>query len=75
MGVVEAIISQSVSHSVMSNSEIPWTVACQAPVRGLDCQGIFPTQASNLGLLHLLYWEVDSLPLVPPGKAGSHNAF
>ena len=42
---------------------------------GLDCQGIFPTQASNLGLLHLLYWKVDSLPLVPPWKARSHNAF
>ena len=28
-------------------------------------QGMFPTQGSNL---HLLHWQVDSLPLAPPGK-------
>ena len=26
-------------------------------------QGIFPTQELNLWLLHLLHWQVDSLPL------------
>ena len=26
-------------------------------------QGIFPTQGSNLRLLHLLHWQADSLPL------------
>ena len=31
-------------------------------------QGIFPTQGSNLHLLHLLHWQADSLPLAPPGK-------
>ena len=30
--------------------------------------GIFPTQGLNLPLLHLLHWQVDSLPLAPPGK-------
>ena len=39
---------------------------------GVGChsllQGIFPTQRSNLGLLHLLHWQADSLPLAPPGK-------
>ena len=30
--------------------------------------GIFPTQGSNLGLLCLLFWQVGSLPLAPPGK-------
>ena len=39
---------------------------------GMGCpaffQGIFPTQGSNLCLLHLLHWQVGSLPLVPPGK-------
>ena len=39
---------------------------------GVGChallQGIFPTQGSNPGLLHLLHWQVGSLPLVPPGK-------
>ena len=32
-------------------------------------QEIFPIQGSNLCLLHLLHWQADSLPLVPPGKA------
>ena len=31
-------------------------------------QGIFLTQGSNPTLLRLLRWQVDSLPLVPPGK-------
>ena len=31
-------------------------------------QGIFPTQGLNPRLLHLLHWQADSLPLVPPGK-------
>ena len=39
---------------------------------GLGChfllQGIFPTQGSNPGLLYLLHWQADSLPLAPPGK-------
>ena len=30
--------------------------------------GIFPTQGSNPGLLHLLHWQMDSLPLAPYGK-------
>ena len=32
-------------------------------------QGIFPTQGLNLNLLCFLNWQVDSLPLVPPGKS------
>ena len=55
----------------------PWTVAHQAPLSmgfsrqeywsGLPCPspGIFPTQGSNLWLLH---WQTGSLPLVPPRK-------
>ena len=39
---------------------------------GVGChfllQGIFPPQGSNLALLHLLHWQVGSLPLAPPGK-------
>ena len=31
-------------------------------------QGIFPTQGWKLHLLCLLHWQVDSLPLEPPGK-------
>ena len=37
-------------------------------------QGIFPTQGLNPSLLHLLHWQVDSLPpLVPPGKPTNQN--
>ena len=39
---------------------------------GVGChallQGIFPTQGSNLCLLHLLQWQTSSLPLVPSGE-------
>ena len=31
-------------------------------------RGIFPTQGLNLGLLHLLHWQLGSLPLAPPRK-------
>ena len=31
-------------------------------------QGIFPTQGSNPGLLCLLHWQADSLPLDLSGK-------
>ena len=31
-------------------------------------RGIFLTQGSNPCLLHLLHWQVGSLPLAPPGK-------
>ena len=37
---------------------------------GMGChvllQGIFLTQGSNLSLLYLLHWQVDSLPREPP---------
>ena len=58
----------------------PWTVAYQAsrpwdsPGKNTGVgyhfllQGISLTQGSNLRLLCLLHWQVDSLPLVPPGK-------
>jgi len=59
----------------MSKSATPWAVAHQAPLSmGFSrewnrlpspLQGIFPTQGSNL---HLLHWQVGSLPLAPPGK-------
>ena len=34
---------------------------------------ILPTQGLNPHLLYLLHWQVDSLPLVPPGKSFSCN--
>ena len=57
-----------------------WTVAHQAllsmdspgKITGVGCrallQGIFPTQGWNPRLLHLLDWQVGSLPLALPGK-------
>ena len=33
-----------------------------------DSRGIFLTQESNPCLLHLLHWQVGSLPLARPGK-------
>ena len=36
-------------------------------------QGFFPTQRSNPHLLCLLHWQMDSLPLVPPGKPLIHT--
>ena len=69
------------SHWVMSDSEwlhglypvgqlCPWNFPGKNT--GVGCrfllQGIFPTQGSNLLILNLLYWQVDSLPLVPPEK-------
>ena len=65
--------------SVTSDSVTLGTI-CQAPLSmgfsrqkycsGLLCPppGIFPTQGSNPHLLCILYWQVGSLPLVPPGK-------
>ena len=41
-------------------------VACHALL-----QGIFPTQGSNPRILHLLHWQVGSLPLVPPAQFSS----
>ena len=65
-----------ISGSVVSDSfEIPWTIACQAPLSmgfpgkntGVGCHflfwGIFPPQGSKL---HLLHWQTSSLSLSHP---------
>ena len=48
----------------------PWDFSSKNT--GVGCyfllQGIFPTQGSNLGLLHLLHWQADSLPLSHQGS-------
>ena len=58
----------------------PWTVAHETPLSmgysskntGVGChfllQGIFPTQGSNLTLLHLPHWQADSLRLNHSGS-------
>ena len=68
------------NHSVVSDSLRPHKLE---PIRllhpwnfpgkntGVGCpfllQGIFPTQGLNPCLLHRLHWQVESLPLAPPG--------
>ena len=63
--------------SVMSNSFRPYArLPCpwdsSGKNSGVGCRAflhmIFPTQRSNPRGLHLLNWQVGSLPLVPPGK-------
>ena len=48
----------------------PWD--SPGKITGVGChvlpQGISPTQGSNPSLLHLLLWQMGSLPLVPLGK-------
>ena len=48
----------------------PWSLSRKNAVVGYHflLQGIFPTQGLNLHLLHLLHWQAESLPLVPPKK-------
>ena len=79
MHILEPYVPCQVT-SVMSDSVTPCTVASQlvcpwdSPSKntGMGChallQGIFQTKGSNSHLLHLLRWQVGSLPLTPPGK-------
>ena len=55
--------------SVVRLFATPWTIAHQTPLSkntGVGChfppQGILQTQRSKPRLLHLLHWQVDSLP-------------
>ena len=64
-------------------SAAPWTIAYQAPLSmefsrqeywselPFLLQRILLTQGLNLHLLRLLHWQVDSLPLAPPGEGGT----
>ena len=67
--------------NVLENSfywklQMPWTIGsyihgilqARAGCRAL-LQGIFRTQDSKLSPLHLLHWQVGSLPRAPPGKS------
>ena len=67
-------IAWVVSHSVMYDSPTLWTSLPGCSLHGtfpgknigVGChffQGIFPTQGSNPHLLHLLHWQMDSVPL------------
>ena len=75
---LQSMCVQSLSHVQLFVT--PWTVAHQAPLSmgfskqdtGGGChgllRGIFPTQGSNLGLLHLLHCQAESLPLCHLGS-------
>ena len=75
--------SENESRSVVSDSlrphglYSPWNSPGQnTGVGSLSLlQGIFPTQESNPGLLCLLYWQADSLPLSQLGSPvyGAHR--
>ena len=69
---------QSLNHVQLFVTQ--WTVAHETPMSkafsskntGVGChfllQGIFPTQGSNLTLLHLPHWQAGSLPLSHSGS-------
>ena len=67
---------ENVSNSVMSKSLPPHGLLCPRNSPGkhtsVGChfllQGILPTQGSNLGLLHPLNWQADTLLSEPSGK-------
>ena len=69
-------VTSVVSDSLPPNGLQPVRLLCpwDSPGKdsGVGChilfQGIFSTQGLNPHLLHLLPWQVDSLPLAPPGK-------
>ena len=68
------------TNSIHNTFVTPWTVAHQAPLSvgfsrqeywsGLPCPppGDLPHPGMNPNLLHLLHWQVGSLPLMPSGK-------
>ena len=66
----------SVSNPLWAHELLPIRLLCPwnfpGKNTGMGChfllQEIFLTQGSNPRLLHLLHWQVDSLPLSSPGK-------
>ena len=68
-----------VSDSLQSRELMPSRLLCPWDLPGKNtgvgchflCQGIFPTQGSNLCLLCLLHWQPDSLPLSHLGNSGT----
>ena len=57
----------SSAHGILQGKILEWVAMPSS--WGSSQQGIFPTQGSNLHLLHLLHWQAGSLPLAPPGKS------
>ena len=65
----------TVAHQAPMSMEFPRQEHLDSWMLGVDChfllQGTFPTQGTNLCLLH---WQVDSLPLSPQGSLGAQDS-
>ena len=78
MYVAQGLIQHKSMLSHVRLFAIPWMVAHhKIPGKNAEAgchfllQGILPTQGSNPHVLHLLHWQVDSLPRAPLGKPSS----
>ena len=60
---MDCSLPSSTVHGILQTRILEWVLGCHTLL-----QGIFSTQGSNLSLLHLLHWEVCSLPLLPHKK-------
>ena len=60
-GPVDCSLPDSSVHGIFQERILEWVAISSSRV-------IFLTQGSKLSLLYLLHCQVDSLPLVPPGK-------
>ena len=67
-----SVISDSLQPYGLQTNRLfcPWNFLSKNTGMGYQSllQGIFPAQGLNWSFLHLLHWQADSLPLVPPGK-------
>ena len=77
--VVDSVASNSLQPPGLWPSRLfcPWDFSGKNT--GVGCHfllwGIIMTQESNLCLLHLLYWQADSLPLAPPQRGWGWVSF
>ena len=66
---VASVVCDSLRPYVLQPTRLPCPWASLGKNTGVGChallQGIFPTQGSNLYLLHLLHWQASSVPPVP----------
>ena len=71
--LAQSVVSDSLQPHGLQPTRLlcPWDSPGKNSGVGCHCllQGIFPTQGSNLCLLHLLHWQASSLPLAPPGSS------
>ena len=67
-----SVISDTLQPHGLQPTRLPCPWNFPGKFTGLGChfllQGIFPTQGLNPRLLYLLHWQMNSLPVEPPGK-------